>query len=1159
MRLFAERNFLFKRPRRALTSVVLVLLVFTGCKTPDFIGRRYDNFTAYYNTFYNAERVFETGYDNLSRTSQPIDRLHFLPLFPRTTGAGSRDFENAVLKSANLLREHPDSKWVDDALLLIGKSYYFQENFVGATQKFREVAELGSELESEGRFWLARALTTSGAYEEAEEELSLASLGEDVPRKWLSQFGLLLGELKVKQQAWQEAADFLESSIPQVKDKELAGRSQFLLGQVLEQIGEYASSVEAFERVSRFTPSYELDYAARYSAVRIEGRYLDPQRALSQLKRMERDDKNFSNLSELQLLKARIWQDNGRDTDAFDLYDRLLYEPTSVGGSSASTLAGRIHYALGELYRDIDEDFVMASAHFDSAAGRISSSGTARTRMGGSSSTSASGLQYAPEAITDADDLKVSFSQFARIFKDLARYDSLLWLGKLPDAEFDEKILEFRKLRAEELAEQQRELEERQREQAFRNTGGAADQFQNRGLPEGKIVPGVNDLEGSVDGFLFHKSPVRIQENLLAFQDVWGERPLAPNWRRIAALSNISNNDSRESDTELENELEQFSQDILPEIDVSAIPRDSTKQVEMESMRAISRYEIGNTLFLAMALPDSAAVWYRMVIDDDEEEPVAQRALYALAEVHRALGDSVSSNLLYEDIIERFPESDFSAEVRERLGMDPIEVAITDSSQLAIMDYEAAYSSLSVDNREEGINRLLAVAVDWQEYDESLRAILAAADLHMQWAGSDSLAIFSEIPMTLDTERLSQLWPDKFGFTEEAVQDTSAILELNPGQLELVPPDSSLVESIMDLAVASDSLSVSENADSLPADSISATRAEVPDSSGVDISLLDGAEINADEATSAEAPSEAVLDPDPQEAEMAMEESAVTDSVQVILSEFREPFFVEDLYQKLVDDHFSTRFGLVANRTLKALVEMRTPPVDTSEVASDSLDLALSIPDSTAGALLSASDSTLTADELAPTDSLLVDAQVDSLRTDFLKKFDREVVAAQSPGQAGGAQSDSTDVPKFAIPEKEISVVENTVLASEPVQAPLPTPEEYEEEEEGEEVRRSSNLKPLLPTGRPDEDAVGWTIMLGNHLRMQDAQIQLRDLRTRLDSTNIPLYLLTNATGERFEFIVGWGLFETRAERDEAQMKFDAILPQQRNYLHLIPTTSRRP
>ena len=97
--------------------------------------------------------------------------------------------------SISVLQNHIDLHLM--YLLSQCKSYYFQEDFVGATQKFREVAELGSELESEGRFWLARALTTSGAYEEAEEELSLASLGEDVPRKWLSQFGLLLGELKV--------------------------------------------------------------------------------------------------------------------------------------------------------------------------------------------------------------------------------------------------------------------------------------------------------------------------------------------------------------------------------------------------------------------------------------------------------------------------------------------------------------------------------------------------------------------------------------------------------------------------------------------------------------------------------------------------------------------------------------------------------------------------------------------------------------------------------------------------------------------------------------------------------------------------------------------------------------------------------------------------
>ncbi|MGB1050133.1 MAG: tetratricopeptide repeat protein, partial [Rhodothermales bacterium] len=128
---------------RGMAMVVFAALIgLSGCKTPDFIGNRYSNFTAYYNTFYNAERQFRSGYENLDRSSAEVDREQYLPLFVKTTGTtASREFEQTVLKSADILRDHPDSKWVDDALMLIGKSYFYQENYVGATQKFTEVTE----------------------------------------------------------------------------------------------------------------------------------------------------------------------------------------------------------------------------------------------------------------------------------------------------------------------------------------------------------------------------------------------------------------------------------------------------------------------------------------------------------------------------------------------------------------------------------------------------------------------------------------------------------------------------------------------------------------------------------------------------------------------------------------------------------------------------------------------------------------------------------------------------------------------------------------------------------------------------------------------------------------------------------------------------------
>lgn len=1107
MRLFRSHTSIFTRALQGSLVFAVVSLVFAGCKPPEFVSNRYDNFTAYYNKFYNARQAFDKGYKALTQTQTPVDRVRYLPIYQRTTGSGSRDFDSSVLKSADLLRNHPDSKWVDDALLLIGKSYFYQENFVGATQKFREVIDLNTSLADEAVFWLARSLITSGALDEAEKEIVFALAKEDVDSKWASQYSLLMAELKIKLSAWEEASDYLSSSIGGVKDKMIAGRAQFLLGQVLERQGRYVEAIEAYERVNKHTPPYELLYAASYSAVRVEGKHVDPNKALVKLRKMERDDKHFSNLAELQLLRARIWQDIGRDSESFDIYNTLLYDQISTGQAGAATLKGRIHYALGELYRDVDRDFVMAAAHFDTASASLETSTGARSRIR-SSSYSATQIQYAPEAITDAIELKTSFLKFSKVFKEIARYDSLLWLGLMPEVEYEAKLLEIRKQRAEELAAQQKLLDERKRAQAFESGAVALDAQNNFGLPPGKIVPGINDTEGIYDGFLFHKNIVRVQEGRTKFDNIWGKRVLAPNWRRSSVLAVTTATQEAEEEAQTEEVEEVLAEGMLPTVDTTDVPRDSTKQAAMYTSRANARYELGNTLFLSMARPDSAAAWYRTVIEEDSSQVVAQRAYYALAEVQRALGDTASADRLYRDILENYPDSDFSDDVRVRLGLDPIDRAESDSTVLARSAYEAAYAFGVEAPLEESINRYLEVASDWLKYEQSGQALLAAARIYMIDAGADSLTIFTPMPVTVSYEKMQKLWPVKFGWVEpDSVLIVDDVIVADDATTPETAPPSEPEEPVIDVNVASavDSLSA-------PTDSLAVSEVVPP----VDPVVSD--------------PVEAVpVVSDPVASNSGTTESSIVANPTYRIvegHERRDPLYVEDIFAKVASDYSGRALGIAADRTRKAIVERRTPPPDTTKTEI-------------LGPVL--------AEGGIPTDSLRLADGLEVQTDSSMTPSDVE------GGQVLSAEQDSTEaliVPMAGSPG---------TIAAIPNGAPETEDVFNSEDDRPVGARTSSNLKPLLPTGRPNMDAVGWTVMLGNHITLEAAQADLQVQNAKLGGARIPIYLITNAEGERFEFIVGWGLFESKELADESIVKYDAFLPPSRNHLHLIAPTPRKP
>lgn len=1243
--------------RGSLLIILLASLGLAGCKTPDFIGNRYNNFTAYYNTFYNAERQFKSGYENLDRFDETIDRERYLTLFVRTTGSSAaREFEQAVIKSADLLRNHPSSKWVDDALMLIGKSYFYQENYVGALQKFSEVVEMGTGLQDEALFWLSRTLITSGSFDEALENLTAAMAQEDADREWVAQYNLLLAELSIKQDLFEDAAGHLNAALDDLKDKELAARTAFLLGQVNEKLERWDEAVASYRNVRNYRAPYELDYAARFSAVRVDGRHVNPDRALSEVRKLERDDKNFAKTGELRYLRARVLQEIGREDEAFNIYDELLYDPLSIpSGSSSGNLKGKIHYALGELYRDIDRNYVMAAAHFDTAStslGGVSSAAVGRGGRAGAGASRAGSAtqdtQYAPEAITDAANLKQSFSNYARVFKDVARYDSLLFLGSLPQEEYDARILELRQERAEELAEQRRILAERQREQAFRSASSQTDQLVNRGLPPGKVIPTFGDDSGQTGGFLFYDDPIRVQEGRLAFQNIWGNRPLAPNWRRSAALSSAgveANSEEAVNQEEIALELEE---DELPNIDDSAVPRDSTAQLEMRGLRAISRYELGNILFLGMAKPDSAAVWYRKVIDEDPAEVVSQRALYALAEVQLALGDSLTSSRLYRDILDRYPDSDFSVSVRERLGLPAVEIVATDSVAMAVQAFEDAvelrYSSPSA-----AIDSLLLVAADWIGFDESDRALFAVGDIHLTEAQRDSAAIFTPIAFTVPPHRLSLLWPKKYEPLPDPVDadslariDSLAALVLSADSLAM--PDSMLVGA--DSLAMPDSILVGADSLAMPDSVLLDTGLPMPESDSLRVSTepdaplvapsdaskdaspdaeLDAAsdassnaapdassdtELDAASVTLPDAASDASLDTELDAASDALPDAAsdtpsnpetdppgidivsadslsirgdslavegdsltlAVDSSLVDAEPVIEPLGIEDIYSRIVSTSGRKKVGIQAKSILDALIELRTPPPPDSAMLAnmrlnslrlDSLQLD-SLQFDSLGVYIAGGDS-LGYDPrlIGVVDSTAVVPQ-DSTKTALLPGAE---VASDSTGAEEQVRPVMSDSDVLALVAKA-AAADSARQAQQRAVPRAGNPSGRSEDESNEDdgfsnddydVRTTSNLKPLLPTGRPDLAAVGFTLTFGSHFDLDSAREQLNELSARLDSTEYPLYVITNAEGEKFEYLVGWGMFTSIRERVEAESRFAAILPETRNLMHLLPTEDRRP
>jgi tetratricopeptide (TPR) repeat protein/cell division septation protein DedD len=718
-----------RRAGGVLCLIGVLCLLWSGCGRGTFVGRQYDDFTAYYNKFYNANRAFEKGVEAVEDTDRPIDRTRYLPVFPapETPGSGG-EFEAAIQKSADVLRESPQSRWVDDALLLIGMSYFYQGNYVGAAQKFREVLALPEGRRKEARFWLARTLVTNDRLEAALEAVQVEGPDRSSDDPWVARQLLVLGQLRVHREQWAEAAAALERGLAGDVPDVPGARGAFLLGQVYETLDRPEAARAAYRRVRDFDPRYELGFAARLSAIELQGQHGNAADALDRLDDLQGDDKNYERRGAMALVEARIYRAQGREERARRVLRDLLY--TEADGALPQSDVARLHYELAVLYRDAFENFSRAAAHFD----------TSGTRSGGAAQGQQRERRQLPSAPVDAQAQAERYRTLAERSEDVARLDSLLRIGRMSAAEYEAFVADLRRERKEQVQAQQ-----------DRRTGRRLRARETSPSEQRQRRPAAAQSQEADAGFLFYKDPTRVQQGRQRFVERWGDRPRVANWRRRNAMQNIQAG-GEEPEAEASEPAASPTGETTASgtettaLDLSNIPRDAESQAEMEAQRAVARYELGNALFLGANRPDSAATWYRRVLQEDGDQPVARRALYALAEAHRAQGDTLSARQAYRRLIEQHPKSVLADRARRRLGEDRGATRKVRADRADSL-YARAYARWQDGAWRPALDDLLWVASQYPRTAAAPRALLASAIIYWRQATTEDGAAHLRVPV----------------------------------------------------------------------------------------------------------------------------------------------------------------------------------------------------------------------------------------------------------------------------------------------------------------------------------------------------------------------------------------------------------------------------
>ncbi|MBM3263229.1 MAG: tetratricopeptide repeat protein [candidate division Zixibacteria bacterium] len=224
----------------------LLLILLAGCP--------------YYNTFYNAKKAFNEA-ERIRKETSARGNNTAIPDHARTL------YERALENAGLIIRDHPGSDLVDNALVLIGDVFSIQKDHAKAARKYEEV--IANYPESD---WIPYCLFALGkaslnAADTTHAKESLRVFLQRHPRsRWSPEAYMLLGAISVARQDYPQAIERYTEFITAYPKHENRSEAEYYMAVSLLETGRYEDALTLFRCITRTGRTPELRFNAHFMA-----------------------------------------------------------------------------------------------------------------------------------------------------------------------------------------------------------------------------------------------------------------------------------------------------------------------------------------------------------------------------------------------------------------------------------------------------------------------------------------------------------------------------------------------------------------------------------------------------------------------------------------------------------------------------------------------------------------------------------------------------------------------------------------------------------------------------------------------------------------------------------------------------------------------------
>ena len=320
----------------------------------------------YFNTFYNAETAFDEGY----KIHEKVMKNYPDSLVVQPPEAAKAKYDRAVEKSIKVLDVFPkDKKWHDDALFLLGKTYFYEKEFGKSLRRLRQLQEEypGSPFVPESYLYCAKDYIGNEDLEKAEETLKFALdrypfLDKD------QKISLLLVEIGIIREGKSQAITLLEKVRSSVRSAEKRTELLIRVAELYMSMQQYDRAIPLLRKAPRDKKDPLRMYRIDQDLVSCYVAAGSMQKALDLLKAMLADKQYVAYIKQMLFVKGTILASLDRIDEAIAVYKQIV-GATRTGDTNAvkndtSRVINKAWYELGLLYQKRKNNYKEAEKYF---------------------------------------------------------------------------------------------------------------------------------------------------------------------------------------------------------------------------------------------------------------------------------------------------------------------------------------------------------------------------------------------------------------------------------------------------------------------------------------------------------------------------------------------------------------------------------------------------------------------------------------------------------------------------------------------------------------------------------------------------------------------------------------------------------------------------